>query len=227
VNNIRLPGQYYDSETGFHYNHFRYYDPRVGRYVTPDPIGQSGGINLFTYALCNPVNATDPLGLFGLGGAIGGAFTFFGYRGAIDFELRIIKDLDKSLFSGWSLGLTYTYSWTNYWEDHQCEEDKPFAWGIEGDVGTRVMLTNANNIGQILGNSVSLVGAGGGLGPYGGSVEMSVMTEENHRTPIRNGGDPVWELAASAYPMPGWALGGEAHLKTRNVTRGLYTIGQR
>jgi RHS repeat-associated protein len=63
VNNIRLPGQYYDSETGLHYNYFRYYDPRTGRYVTPDPIGQAGGINSYTYSRNIPTSLTDPYGL--------------------------------------------------------------------------------------------------------------------------------------------------------------------
>jgi RHS repeat-associated protein len=62
-NPFRFPGQYYDSETGLHYNYFRYYDPTTGRYVTPDPIGLDGGINLFVYALDNPLNLVDPEGL--------------------------------------------------------------------------------------------------------------------------------------------------------------------
>ena len=57
------PGQYYDQETGLHYNYFRYYDPTTGRYVTPDPIGLEGGINLWPYVANNPVNWIDPLGL--------------------------------------------------------------------------------------------------------------------------------------------------------------------
>ena len=63
VNNFRFPGQYYDEETGFHYNYHRYYDPKTGRYLMPDPIGLAGGINLFVYASNNPVNNIDPLGL--------------------------------------------------------------------------------------------------------------------------------------------------------------------
>ena len=63
VNNFRFPGQYYDQETGLHYNYHRYYDPKVGRYLTPDPIGLDGGINLFTYVEDNPINEIDPFGL--------------------------------------------------------------------------------------------------------------------------------------------------------------------
>jgi RHS repeat-associated protein len=62
-NNFRFPGQYYDSETGLHYNYHRYYDPKTGRYLTPDPIGQAGGINLYVYAVNNPITFSDPWGL--------------------------------------------------------------------------------------------------------------------------------------------------------------------
>jgi len=61
-NPFRFPGQYYDQETGLHYNYFRYYDPTTGRYVTPDPIGLEGGINLFVYVKNNPLKYKDPRG---------------------------------------------------------------------------------------------------------------------------------------------------------------------
>ena len=63
-NNLRLAGQYFDAETGLHYNYFRYYDPSTGRYVTSDPIGLAGGINAYGYVGGNPANRADPLGLF-------------------------------------------------------------------------------------------------------------------------------------------------------------------
>ncbi len=62
-NPFRLPGQYYDPETGLHYNYFRYYNPQIGRYITPDPIGLEGGINLFAYVDGNPLWFIDRLGL--------------------------------------------------------------------------------------------------------------------------------------------------------------------
>ncbi|MFO2207069.1 RHS repeat-associated core domain-containing protein, partial [Pseudomonas aeruginosa] len=42
--NLRFPGQYYDAESGLHYNYFRDYDPETGRYVESDPIGLTGGL---------------------------------------------------------------------------------------------------------------------------------------------------------------------------------------
>jgi RHS repeat-associated protein len=59
---LRFQGQYFDAETGLHYNRFRYYDPDVGRFVSQDPIGLLGGDNLYQYA-ANPGGWVDPLGL--------------------------------------------------------------------------------------------------------------------------------------------------------------------
>jgi len=59
---FRFQGQYYDEESGLHYNRFRYYDPEIGRFVSQDPIGLQGGMNLFEYAP-NPIVWIDFLGL--------------------------------------------------------------------------------------------------------------------------------------------------------------------
>ncbi|SEB05237.1 RHS repeat-associated core domain-containing protein, partial [Alkalimonas amylolytica] len=61
-NPIRFQGQYFDAESGLHYNHFRYYDPTTGRFISQDPIGLLGGINHYQYAP-NHINWVDPLGL--------------------------------------------------------------------------------------------------------------------------------------------------------------------
>lgn len=67
---IVFAGQYYDSETGLHYNYHRYYDPKIGRYLKSDPIGLSGGSNLYSYVYNNPANVIDPYGLIGLDTAL-------------------------------------------------------------------------------------------------------------------------------------------------------------
>jgi RHS repeat-associated protein len=63
-NNLRFPGQYFDAETGLHFNFNRYYDPATGRYQSTDPYGD--GLNLYAYGYGNPVNLYDPLGLFSI-----------------------------------------------------------------------------------------------------------------------------------------------------------------
>lgn len=62
--NVRLPGQLYDAETGLSQNYFRDYDPKLGRYSTPDPIGIAGGTNPYAYVSSNPLSSVDPLGLY-------------------------------------------------------------------------------------------------------------------------------------------------------------------
>jgi RHS repeat-associated protein len=61
--NVRLPGQYLDTETGFYYNGFRDYMPNLGRYLEADLIGLRGGVNPFLYAHANPLAFIDPFGL--------------------------------------------------------------------------------------------------------------------------------------------------------------------
>jgi len=108
VNNHRFPGQYYDEETGLHYNGFRLYDPKTGRYITPDPIGLHGGVNLFLYAECNPINGIDPLGLWYID------FNFnIGSLGGITFGI-IVNDKGVHPYAGGGLmsspGVAVTWS---------------------------------------------------------------------------------------------------------------------
>lgn len=63
VYNLRFSGHYYDQTTGLHYNGFRDYDPKIGRYIESDPIGLAGGVNTYTYVGNQLLNAVDPFGL--------------------------------------------------------------------------------------------------------------------------------------------------------------------
>jgi RHS repeat-associated protein len=67
--NIRLPGQYFDAESGLHDNWHRSYDPRSqspirGRYISPDPLGYPDGPDTYVYVNGDPINKVDPLGLY-------------------------------------------------------------------------------------------------------------------------------------------------------------------
>lgn len=88
TNNLRLPGQYYDEESGLNYNWNRYYNPETGRYTSIDPAGE--GINFYTYVANNPNLWTDPLGLCK-------AHTMLAAAGMIP-GLGIVPDLLDSLW---------------------------------------------------------------------------------------------------------------------------------
>ncbi|WP_236796622.1 RHS repeat-associated core domain-containing protein [Amycolatopsis sp. GM8] len=69
---LRYPGQYFDAETGLHYNFHRYYDPSLARYLSSDPLGLTGGPDPQAY-VSNPLVAMDPLGLKGCGNSSSGS----------------------------------------------------------------------------------------------------------------------------------------------------------
>jgi RHS repeat-associated protein len=63
-------GYYTDTETGLILCTNRHYDPQQGRFLTRDPIGYDGGINLYSYTRNNPINWMDPDGTDALDNAI-------------------------------------------------------------------------------------------------------------------------------------------------------------
>ena len=104
---IRFQGQWHDEESGLYYNRHRYYDPQQGRYISQDPIGRSGGTNLYGY-VTNPTDMVDPVGLKGLRSStvsssgysqgrepsIGDASTMWGRVGGFmgDLKCRLMGD---------------------------------------------------------------------------------------------------------------------------------------
>jgi len=84
VNNLRLPGQYADWETGLLYNFNRYYDSGEGRYLRTDSIGLLGGINGSIYVSNRPLVFSDKLGL--VGNFVGDDWVRDRYRNTGDVE---------------------------------------------------------------------------------------------------------------------------------------------
>jgi hypothetical protein len=66
-----------------YYYRARYYDPKIGRFISEDPISFLGGINFYTYVEGNSVNLTDPSGLGSMGQCIGGYQQFAHFAGQV------------------------------------------------------------------------------------------------------------------------------------------------
>ncbi len=62
--NARFPGQWFQVESGLHYNWHRHYDPTIGRYTQPDPLGFVDGPSVYAYGRNAPGEEIDPDGLF-------------------------------------------------------------------------------------------------------------------------------------------------------------------
>ena len=95
---FRLQNQYYDQETGLHYNLFRYYAPECGRFINQDPIGLAGGDNLYAFA----PNAQGWIDIFGLSKC---------KKICLEIKNRlqeIVKEQQKALASAKNNGLTHS-----------------------------------------------------------------------------------------------------------------------
>lgn len=106
-------GYYTDVETDLILCTWRYYDPTLGRWLTRDPIGYRGGVNLYGYVGNNPVSLIDPLGLegFDLFGWVGGQYN------------KIAKGLDRLLDAK-----TYGWSYAPRWMTDPLENASAAFW---------------------------------------------------------------------------------------------------
>ena len=62
-NPFKFSAKYTDEESGLVYYGYRYYNPETGRWITRDPIGESGGINLYLHTSNDPTNRYDAVGM--------------------------------------------------------------------------------------------------------------------------------------------------------------------
>lgn len=150
TNNLRFPGQYFDADTGLHYNWNQYYDPGVGRYISADPIGLAGGINLYAYVGNNPVNWVDLEVLFSWGLAVQLGQEL--YHGILLIPTSNTLSLATNLRIGGSFAFSFDHPFS------ECTSEKS-PWWL--NVGVNEFLGISGN-----GNQITLrVGLGASLSP--------------------------------------------------------------
>jgi len=98
TNPFHFPGQYFDPETGLHYNYFRYYDPGIGRYLRGDTVAIVIRMDHFTYLSNTPINGSDPFGLYReVGGGFGLTFLIGSILASIHTEICCDSNKRKHL----------------------------------------------------------------------------------------------------------------------------------
>ncbi len=120
VNPIRYRGYYYDVETGLYYLQSRYYDPEVGRFISPDSVDyldpdSINGLNLYAYCGNNPVMNVDPTGhSFWLVLAIA-ALLFTPFGGAL--VQATVSVVSYAVMSLWAFGDLIFNGGNGAWQD--------------------------------------------------------------------------------------------------------------
>src|SRR5262249_51298241 len=192
VENIRFPGQYSDSLTGLAYNHFRYYQPNVGRYMSDDPL-RTWGTNQYAYAGGNPLRIVDPAGLIGLGitanATAEGGFVY-GVGGTESIGGGGFGETDTGDLSAGGLvtqggfvggpGANASFP--------RCPSRNPWVLGGYAGGGLSAFLTNANSVADLTG-PVETYSANFGAGSSGVSVQVAVGEDAD--------GETVWVFSYS------------------------------
>ena len=198
--NLRYPGQYFDQETGLHYNYYRDYEPGSGRYIESDPIGVRAGPNTYAYTRNNPSRYIDRKGL--LTGQLGFSGSLGGLGVAVNGSTGLAID------SKGNIGLYNTYGYgvgNGYGIDggvsvlgsNAKTNDDLSGWfkdvsvaGGEGAGGAGEFFTGPSSHGDVTGGGMTF---GGGLGE-----DVSITDTNTEITPLINGDDVIkllWDLS--------------------------------
>ncbi len=183
---LRMPGQYFDDETGLFYNWHRYYESALGRYTQSDPIGLAGGINTYAYVDGNPISYFDPMGLYrdgrlamadrvagvpsssapGWGGTRGADMTLrAGFGPAVTVKINSRTGL-KYLGVGVGAGLSCTVTGAGI-ESASDGGGKGFTGDLGMSMGTGLLGINTNISTSLDGGSTTKIAPGFGVGTSG------------------------------------------------------------
>ncbi len=230
INGLLFAGQPYDNNN-LYFMRNRYYLPAIGRFISRDPIGLSGGINMYAYAADDPTNVVDPEGLAGWGTIIGGSVeTGLGVVSSGEFRSTaqgyFTSGGKGTIHSSGSFGLAPPNGQAL---SPSSPGNTASAFGGYAGVGAGVFLTNADSSTQ-LGGPFRTYSFSVGSGTLGVSFQFSIGQDAN--------GGTIWEFvfmpvgvgygaSASAYntnstTWSGWA--GNPDLAI-NVTPGPGNIG--
>ncbi|MBK8915070.1 MAG: RHS repeat-associated core domain-containing protein [Phycisphaerales bacterium] len=97
VNPFRFSTKFLDAETGLYYYGYRYYSPRLGRWINRDPIEEEGGPNLHSFVTNGPLDRIDSFGLqesTGAGGGVGTGGTLSALREAAGRAINAVRSAD-------------------------------------------------------------------------------------------------------------------------------------
>jgi RHS repeat-associated protein len=155
VNPFRYRGYYYDSETGFYYLRSRYYDPAISRFINADEYASTGqgfiGTNMFAYCNNNPVNLTDPLGLWTI---------------SFSFSISGILGLGASFSIGFAFDSKGNFDW-QYSYSAPGVDSTATVGAVSYGAGVAFQYTNAATVYDLYG-SATYVGGSVGNGTYVG-----------------------------------------------------------
>ena len=153
-NSLQYTGRENDN-TGLDYYRARYYDPQLKRFITEDPIGLRGGINVYAYVGNKPANRKDPLGLWYIDINVSGGYGIGGTAGVM------INDTGIYPYAGGGVA-TPGASVSTTWSPNNPTPGWNF--GVQGSSGGY-----AGQIGiDSKGGSFGEFGAGGPSGVFGG-----------------------------------------------------------
>jgi RHS repeat-associated protein len=169
VMNLRFPGQYFDSESGTHYNINRDYNPLTGRYIQSDPIGFDGGVNSFGYVGGMPIVAIDKEGLW----------CWFGWFRKCDDEYNKVLTFEGIFETVAAIGAGETAMIGTYTDGQRGKNGRfksvGVAWGFDasfGGIKGEVYVKDAYSKFMGKGTSISL-----GIGMVGGGAMFANGTK--------------------------------------------------